>query len=431
MSLNALQSTKLPFPRNGSPSMSLLSITSILISIAALFSYVNYRTLKLPNTIGIMVISLAFSLVLVLLAHAGFADARQIAEGIIVQVQFDETLLNGMLGFLLFAGAMHINLDKLLARKWTIGLLASVGVLTSMLLVATGSYYLFQLFGFTVPFIFCLLFGSLISPTDPIAVMGILKTAGASESLEIKIAGESLFNDGVAIVVFLAIFGIAINGDSFDLQHIGVLFVQEAIGGAVFGFACGWVVLQMLKRVDDYQVEVLLTLALVAGGTTAAAGLHLSAPIAVVIAGLVIGNYGRRNAMSNTTVQHLDTFWELIDEILNAVLFLIIGLEVIVIQLDAQLWTAGIVMAGIVLAARMISVGIPITLLRHLDGEFHPHAIKILTWGGLRGGISVALALSIPAGPERDLIVGVTYIIVVLSILLQGLTIGRLIKATD
>ena len=411
--------------------MSLLSITSILISVAALFAYVNYRTLKLPNTIGIMVISLAFSLALVLLAYAGFGDARQIAEGIIVQIQFDETLLNGMLGFLLFAGAMHINLDKLLARKWTIGLLASVGVLTSMFLVATGAYYLFQLLGFTVPFIFCLLFGSLISPTDPIAVMGILKTAGASESLEIKIAGESLFNDGVAIVVFLAIFGIAINGDSFDLQHIGVLFAQEALGGAVFGFVCGWVVLQMLKRVDDYQVEVLLTLALVAGGTTAAAGLHLSAPIAVVVAGLVIGNYGRRDAMSNTTVQHLDTFWELIDEILNAVLFLIIGLEVIVIQLDIQLWIAGIVMAVVVLAARMISVGIPITLLRHLNSEFHPHAIKILTWGGLRGGISVALALSIPAGSERDLIVGVTYIIVVLSILLQGLTIGRLIKATE
>lgn len=411
--------------------MSLLSITSILISVAALFAYLNYRTLKLPNTIGIMVISLAFSLALVLLAHAGYSNARQIAEDIIVQIQFDKALLNGMLGFLLFAGAMHIDLNKLLARKWTIGLLASVGVLTSMFLVAIAAYYLFQLFGFSVPFIFCLLFGSLISPTDPIAVMGILKTAGASDSLEIKIAGESLFNDGVAIVVFLAIFGIAINGESFDLQNIGVLFVQEAIGGAVFGFVCGWVVLQMLKRVDDYLVEVLLTLALVAGGTTAAAGLHLSAPIAVVVAGLVIGNYGRRNAMSNITVQHLDTFWELIDEILNAVLFLIIGLEVIVIQLDAQLWTAGVIMAVIVLAARMISVGIPITLLRRLNREFHPHAIKILTWGGLRGGISVALALSIPAGPERDLIVSVTYIIVVLSILVQGLTIGKLIKATD
>ena len=410
--------------------MSFLTITSILITVSALFAYANYRTFKLPNTIGIMVISLLFSLALVLLGNFGYSEGERIASDIIAQIEFDNTLLNGMLGFLLFAGAMHINLDRLLERKWTIGLLASVGVITSMFLVAGGAYYIFQLFGFYVPFIYCLLFGSLISPTDPIAVMGILKTAGASKSLEIKIAGESLFNDGVAIVVFLAIFGMAVNGEAFDAQHIGILFVQEAFGGALFGFACGWVVLKMLKRVDNYQVEILLTLALVSGGATAAAGLHLSAPIAVVVAGLMIGNHGRRDAMSNKTVQHLDTFWELIDEILNAVLFLIIGLEVMVLSLDLQTWVAGLVMAIMVLCARLISVGIPVNVLRKLNREFHPHAVKILTWGGLRGGISVALALSIPASPERDLIVAVTYVIVVLSILVQGLTIGKLVKAT-
>jgi len=410
--------------------MTLLSITSILITVSALFSYVNYRTLKLPNTIGIMVCSLLFSLGLVLLGNFGYAEGERIASEIVSQIEFDNTLLNGMLGFLLFAGAMHINLNELLARKWTIGLLASVGMITSMFLVGAGAYYLFQLFGYSVPFIYCLLFGSLISPTDPIAVMGILKTAGASKSLEIKIAGESLFNDGVAIVVFLAIFGMAINGEAFDAQHIAVLFVQEAFGGALFGFVAGWLVLQMLKRVDNYQVEILLTLALVSGGSTAAAGLHLSAPIAIVVAGLMIGNHGRRDAMSNTTVQHLDTFWELIDEILNAVLFLIIGLEVMVLNLDLQLWIAGLVMAFMVLCARTISVGIPVTLLRRFGRDFHPHAVKILTWGGLRGGISVALALSIPAGTERDLIVAVTYVIVVFSILVQGLTVGKLVKAT-
>lgn len=410
--------------------MSFLTITSILITVSALFAYANYRTFKLPNTIGIMVISLLFSLALVLLGNFGYSEGERIASDIIAQIEFDNTLLNGMLGFLLFAGAMHINLDRLLERKWTIGLLASAGVITSMFLVAGGAYYIFQLFGFYVPFIYCLLFGSLISPTDPIAVMGILKTAGASKSLEIKIAGESLFNDGVAIVVFLAIFGMAVNGEAFDAQHIGILFVQEAFGGALFGFACGWVVLKMLKRVDNYQVEILLTLALVSGGATAAAGLHLSAPIAVVVAGLMIGNRGRRDAMSNKTVQHLDTFWELIDEILNAVLFLIIGLEVMVLSLDLQTWVAGLVMAIMVLCARLISVGIPVNVLRKLNREFHPHAVKILTWGGLRGGISVALALSIPASPERDLIVAVTYVIVVLSILVQGLTIGKLVKAT-
>ena len=410
--------------------MSLLTITSILITVAALFAYVNHRTLKLPTTIGIMAISLVFSLVLVAFGASGHPGGIELARGIIGEVDFDETLLTGMLGFLLFAGAMHINLDDLLARKWTIGILASIGVVTSMFLVAAGSYAVFALFGFDVPFIFCLLFGTLISPTDPIAVMGILKTAGASKSLETKIAGESLFNDGVAIVVFLAVFGIAVNGEPFDAGHIAVLFVQEAFGGALFGFAAGWVVLQMLKRVDNYQVEVLLTLGLVAGGSTAAAGLHLSAPIAVVIAGLMIGNHGRRDAMSNTTVQHLDTFWELVDEILNAVLFLIIGLEVMVLDFSPAVWAAGLVLALVVLVCRLVAVGIPVNALRRFGREFHPHAVKILTWGGLRGGISVALALSIPSGSERDLIVAVTYVIVVLSILVQGLTIGRLVKAT-
>lgn len=411
--------------------MSLLSITSLLITVSALFAYVNYRTLKLPNTIGIMVISLLFSLTLVLLSALGFTNGATLAGDIISQIDFDDTLLNGMLGFLLFAGAMHINLDELLKHKWTIGLLASVGVLSSMFLVASGAWLIFQWFGFNVPYLYCLLFGSLIAPTDPIAVMGILKTAGASKSMEIKIAGESLFNDGVAIVIFLAIFGMAVHGEAFDLQHIGVLFVQEAFGGALFGMACGWLVLQMLKRVDSYQVEILLTLALVAGGSTAAAGLHLSAPIAVVMAGLMIGNHGRRSAMSNVTVQHLDTFWELVDEILNAVLFLIIGLEVIVLSHELHVWAAGLVLAVLVLAARLISVGAPVLLLRRLGHDFHPHAVKILTWGGLRGGISVALALSIPASPERDLIVSVTYVIVLASILIQGLTIGKLVRITS
>lgn len=410
--------------------MTLLSITSILISVSAVFSYINYRTLKLPTTIGIMAISLLFSLALVLLSHLGWSDGERIASDIVSQIDFDETLLNGMLGFLLFAGALHIDLHELLTRKWTIGLLASVGVITSTFLVAAGAFHVFHWFDFALPFIYCLLFGSLIAPTDPIAVMGILKTAGASRSLEIKIAGESLFNDGIAIVLFLAIYGIAVNGDEFDAAHIGLLFVEEALGGALFGIACGWVVLQMLKRVDSYQVEILLTLALVSGGTTAAASMHLSAPIAIVMAGLMIGNYGRQNAMSNTTVQHLDTFWELIDEILNAVLFLIIGLEVMVLKLDLTIWLTGLVMALMVLLARLVAVGIPVGILRRFGVDFHPHAVKLLTWGGLRGGISVALALSIPAGKERGVIVAVTYVIVVFSILVQGLSIGRLVKAT-
>jgi len=410
--------------------MSLLSISSLLITVSALFAYVNYRTLKLPTTIGIMVISLLFSVVLVLLGKLGLSSGVETARDIVSQIEFDEALLNGMLAFLLFAGAMHIDLKELLKSKWIIGLLASFGVVLSTFLVAGAAYAVFSLLGINMPFIYCLLFGSLIAPTDPVAVLGVLKTAGASKSLETKIAGESLFNDGVAIVIFLTIFGIAINGDPLSAQHIAVLFVQEAIGGALFGFACGWVVMQMLKGVDNYQVEVLLTLALVAGGATGAAALHLSAPIAVVVAGLMIGNHGKRDAMSETTIQHLDTFWELVDEILNAILFLLIGIEVVLITFNSTIWIAGLALTVFALAARMIAVSIPVSLLK-LRRDFHPHIIKILTWGGLRGGISVALALSIPASEQRDVVVACTYVIVVISIVLQGLTIGRLIKATS
>lgn len=409
--------------------MSLLTITSILLTVSALFAWINYRTLKLPTTIGIMVISLLFSLMLVILAQLGFDTGVDAAANLVAQIDFNTALLNGMLGFLLFAGAMHVNLHDLLERKWTIGLLASVGLLISTFLVGIGAYFVLRLFGVELPFIYCLLFGALISPTDPVAVMGILKTAGVSPSLETKIVGESLFNDGVAIVIFLVIFGIAVNGDPISVEHIGFLFLQETIGGALFGFVCGYVVLQMLKRVDNYQVEVLLTLALVAGGSTAATGLHLSAPIAIVVAGLMIGNHGRRDAMSDNTVQHLDTFWELIDEILNAVLFLLIGLEVMIITTDKEIWLAGVILAVVVLLARLTAVSVPVTLMK-LRKSFHPHVIKILTWGGLRGGISVALALALPAGEERDVIVTVTYIIVVLSILLQGLTIQKLVEVT-
>lgn len=409
--------------------MSLLTITSILITVSALFAFLNYKTLKLPTTIGIMVISLVFSAVLVLLSKFGFNTGLETAASVVSQVAFDKALLEGMLAFLLFAGAMHVNLNLLVQSKWVIGLLASVGVITSTFIIAGTSYLILQLLELELSFIYCLLFGALISPTDPVAVMGVLKYAGATKSLETKIAGESLFNDGIAIVVFLAIYGIAVDGQELSFSHVGFLFFQEAILGALFGFVCGWITLQMLKRVDDYHVEVLLTLALVMGSTTAAMYMHLSAPIAVVVAGLMIGNHGRRDAMSNTTIQHLDTFWELVDEILNAVLFLLIGLEVILLTFSGNVWIAGLILTVVVLCARFIAVGIPVTLLK-LRRDFHPHIIKILTWGGLRGGISVALALSIPPGAERDLIVAITYVIVVISIVGQGLTIGKLVKAT-
>jgi len=406
--------------------MDILSISSVLLTVSALFAYVNYRYIKLPTTIGIMVVSLVFSVVLVILSKLGFEDGITVAQSLVKQIDFNQALMNGMLAFLLFAGAMHVDLSELYDNKWVVGLLASLGVIASTFMVGGVSYFVLGLLGFNIPFIYCLLFGSLISPTDPVAVMGVLKRAGASKSLETKIAGESLFNDGVAVVVFLVIFGIAINGDPVSVEHIGKLFALEALGGALYGFVIGWIALYMLKRVDDYQVEVLITLALVAGGATGAGFLHVSAPIAVVVAGLMIGNQGRRDAMSNTTRDHLDTFWELVDEILNAVLFLIIGLEIILIPFGGAQLAGGLIMALLVLGARFLAVSGPVLLLR-LRKTFHPHVIKILTWGGLRGGISVALALSIPESPERDIIVAITYIIVVLSILIQGLTVHKLV----
>ena len=335
--------------------------------------------------------------------------------------------MHGMLSFLLFAGALHVNINDLAQQKWIISLLATMGLLLSTTIIALLCWYGFDLIGIDLPFMYCLIFGALISPTDPIAVLGILKTADAPKSLETKIAGESLFNDGVAVVVFIVILELIVEPQAVSASHIALLFVEEAVGGALFGLLAGWVTYKMISQVDNYQVEVLLTLALVMGGYALATAIHVSGPIAVVVAGLLIGNKGRRLAMSDKTRERLDNFWELIDEILNAVLFVLIGLELLILNWTAGIFYAGLLAIPVVLLARFISVGLPVTLLRS-KRVFSSHVIKILTWGGLRGGISVALALSLPAGPERDMVLSVTYIVVVFSIAVQGLTIGKLVK---
>lgn len=415
-----------PDRRYSDECMDILTLASVLISVSALFAWVNYKVFKLPTTIGIMLISLAFSVVLVLLSRFGVESGFDYARSFLGNLDFNRTLMEGMLSWLLFAGALHVNLSELLDKKLVVGILASVGVVASTVMIGYAAWYLLGLLGLSIPFIYCLLFGALISPTDPVAVMGVLKSAGATKSLETKIAGESLFNDGVAIVVFLVIYGIAVNGQTPDFMQVSQMFLHEAVGGAIWGLVIGTVVLHMLKQVDNYQVEVLLTLGLVGGGQAVATALHVSGPIAIVVAGLIIGNQGRRDAMSATTRKNLDTFWELLDEILNAVLFLMIGLEVILIDFDFRHVQAGLLFFVIVIVARSIAVGVPVSILK-LRREFHPHVVKILTWGGLRGGISVALALSLPAGPERDTIVAITYIIVICSIVIQGLTVQKLV----
>ena len=404
--------------------MSQFELIAILITLAALFSYLNERYLGLPSAIGLMLFALVMSLALIALGKFGFGVEEQ-ARSLLGSIDFSKTLLHGMLSFLLFAGALHVNLEDLMQQKWFIISLATAGVVISTSIVGGLAWMVLQLLGLGIPFIYCLLFGALISPTDPIAVLGILKSAGAPKKLETQITGESLFNDGVGVVVFIVLLRIAEGTHEVGISEVALLFAKEALGGALFGLATGFLAYWMLKSVDNYPVEMLITLALVTGGYALAEALHLSAPIAIVVAGLLIGNHGRDLAMSDKTVEHLDTFWELLDELLNAVLFVLIGMEVLVLQFTPGYLLAGVLAILIVLFARMVSVAIPVGLLR-LWREFSPGVVKILTWGGLRGGISVALALSLPPGPERDVILTITYIVVVFSILVQGLTISRL-----
>ena len=406
----------------------MLDLFAALMTLAALFSYVNYRWIGLPTTIGVMLISLGLSLGIIAVDATGIADLHELARSMVAQIDFNFVLMQGMLSLLLFAGAMHVDLSELAAFKWPIGILATVGVIASTFVIGWLSFVLFPLVGLELPFIYCLLFGALISPTDPIAVLGILKSANAPRSLEVKIAGESLFNDGVAVVVFLIIAGIAAGTATVTAGSIATLLLTEALGGAVLGLLLGGITYAALKSIDSYEIEVMLTLALVLGGYAVAGKLHVSGPIAMVVAGLVIGNHGRALAMTDVTRAHLDLFWRLLDELLNALLFVLIGLEVVVLTFTGEFLFASLIAIPMVLAARFLCVGVPISLMRFAGSEFTPHAVKLLTWGGVRGGISVALALSLPESPERSAIVAVTYVIVLFSIAVQGLTIGLMVR---
>ncbi len=409
--------------------MTIFQLSSVILCLAAAFAYLNHRFIKLPTTIGIMVLSMLLSLALIAFGEFG-VGLEDYARDIVSSIDFNEALLHGMLSFLLFAGALHVNLNDLNEQKWVIGTLATIGVISSTFVIGTAVFYLLQWLGITVSYIYCLVFGALISPTDPIAVMGILKVVGAPKALETKIAGESLFNDGIGVVVFLVLLGIATGGTEVSTSSVLSLFAIESIGGIMFGLGLGFLGFFMLRGVDNYQVEVLVTLALVMGGYVLAEVIHVSAPIAIVVAGLFIGNQGRMLAMSDKTRERLDDFWELIDEILNAVLFLLIGMEILILTFSKQYMIAGLLTIPIVLLARLICVGTPIQIMKRFR-SFTPYAITILTWGGLRGGISVALALSIPAGPARDPLLVITYFVVVFSIVVQGLTIKKVLSVTQ
>jgi len=409
--------------------MDYFSIATILIVISAFFGYINVKFIKLPDAIGLMLITILFTLAI--LGISFFDDTLLLKEkAFISQINFETVLLDIMLSFLLFAGALHTNFQQLKVQRKPILIFATLGTLISTFLTGIIVFYLLKILNFNVDFIYCLLFGALISPTDPIAVLGIMKKVGAPKQLETKIVGESLFNDGVGVVIFLTIYQIAKGGQEISFTHVLKLFLVEVGGGIALGLAIGWLTYKLLKSIDDYAIEVILTLAAVMGGTMMAHYFHLSAPLAMVTAGLIVGNDTiRQSSMSEVTEQYVDKFWELIDILLNTVLFVMIGMEILVLTFKGDYILAGFLTIPVLLFARYFSLLLPIKIYAK-KLKFVPKTNLIMTWGGLRGGISIALALSLTQTMERDLFLVITYIIVVFSILVQGLTVGPLIKKT-
>ena len=399
--------------------MELFATVAALLAITAVLAYLNERLIGLPTTIGVMLIALAISLVVLALGSLGVLSIADRARELVAAAALEQTLLGGMLSFLLFAGALHVDLGDLLDRWLEVGLFATLGVIVSTAVVALAAYASARLLGLPLGFAYCLVFGAIVAPTDPVAVLSILRRSGVTAGLRALIAGESLFNDGFAVVVFATLAGLAAGSVHLHAGEVALFLAEEALGGAALGLALGWVGYLALRSIDSYQIEVLITLALVAGGFALAGLIHVSGPLAVVVIGLFIGNRGRRLGMSEKTREHLDSFWELLDEVLNAVLFVLIGLELLVIDLNPAALAAGAVAIVAVTGSRLLAVGGTMRLMRR------PGPL-VATWAGLRGGISVALALSLPPGPERELILTMTYVVVIFSIAVQGLTLQPL-----
>lgn len=411
---------------------------SMIIVMATLFAYINKLFLKLPSTIGIMVIAMIVSIILVFFINRFSGEPLNDLARLFQSLDFTDILMNGMLSFLLFAGAIHINVNDLKEQKAPVIVFSTLSVIISAFTVGIALYYLLNIllplfdFHMEIPYIYCLLFGALISPTDPIAVLSILKEAKVSKSLETKVAGESLFNDGIAVVFFAVILKLAA-GENIDLSftNISWLFLKEAVGGLLVGIFLGWVGARMIKKANDYKISVLITLSIVMGGSMVAHLMHISGPLTMVAAGLIIGNVKRKRMEDKVvTNNNLGTFWELIDEVMNAVLFLFIGFEIILIPYLERYWMMGCICIAVVLFARYISIKVP-TLIIPFKEKFSNGTIKILVWGGLRGGVSIALALSVPESPYKQVIIAATYFVVVFSIIIQGLSIGKLAKKIE
>jgi CPA1 family monovalent cation:H+ antiporter len=412
--------------------VTVFEIAAVLLLIAALCGYANYRLLKLPATTGTLAIALVSSSAIVALdLLAPGLGARALVTSFLSRIDFNDTLMRGMLSFLLFAGALHVNLEALWRNKWSIAALATIGVAVSAVVIGTLMHLVFWLTGFDLPLVQCFIFGALISPTDPIAVIGLLRDMRAPQDLETQIAGESLFNDGIGVVLFVALTSVAGLTHGADalvptLDGIAWFAAREVIGGVLVGVATGYAAYAALKRIDEYPLELLITLALVTCAYTLSFRLHVSGPIAVVVAGLLIGNPGRQFAMSARTREHVDAFWQMVDEILNAVLFLLIGLELFALSIRASLIAAAALAIVVVVLARWISVALPVLVLS-LRRPMPRGVIPILTWSGLRGGLSVAMVLSLPPLPGRDALLMCTYAVVIFTVLVQGLTVRAML----
>ena len=400
---------------------------ALLIVLAASLGYLNHRFLKLPPSVGLTMMGALASLIVVGLDRVlpGSTVGHDVV-GFIAGIDFHTTLMDGMLSFLLFAGALHVDWIEMQRGRWPILVLSTIGVLISTALIGAGFYMLCLMLGLGIPFIWCFVFGALISPTDPVSVMGVLKRARVTPTLEATVAGESLFNDGVGVVVFAILLSSALSGAPLSFAHAGHLFLVEAGGGVALGLAIGWVAFRAMRSIDEYRTEVLISLAVVMGGYALARWIHVSGPVAMAVAGLLIGNAGVAEAMSDTTRDYVLKFWALLDDILNAVLFLLIGLEVVTIPSDPRLLLVGVAAIPLVLLARASSVLLPLAGLWPFL-TLGPLAPATLIWGGLRGGISIALVLALPDGPARSVTLAATYLIVLFSVIVQGGSIERVL----
>lgn len=403
------------------------ALASVILTLAVLIGYINHRYIKMQSTIAIMVGSLLLSFVFILIQYLGIADIADATKNLLIRTDFHSLLLNGMLSFLLFAGSLSVDFSILKSRKWEIGILASISTVASVLIIGTLIYYLLPVIGITLPYLFCLLFGALISPTDPIAVLATFKKIGAPKNLEVCVAGESLFNDGVGIVIFLTLYQLAFNGVPVTWGNVSLLFLEQAVGGIVYGAILGFIAHKLMQTVDDRKMAILITLAVVTGGYTLALAAHISGPLAMVVAGIFVGNKVRKNSKEGKTQETLETFWEVIDELLNAVLFLLVGFELLAINITDHRLLAVVLAIPLVLLVRLFTVAVPMKFIQ-LRRNRDPYLISILTWGGLRGGLAVALALSLPPSKYRDLIMAMTYGVVVFAVVVQGLTIKSLVQ---